>query len=83
MNEAQQKNQRVQDAVEQSIAAIIAWLELWPYIVGTVPGFIWPGWGSQKTAQDVAQGDIEGLSLAQIKDLCGQATSAYTEAVEQ
>ena len=79
MNPIQEKNAQVQGYISQQIEYIIAILELLDLILGTIPGFIWPGWNSGKRVDQTTESDLEGLTPSQASAWANAVTVAYTE----
>lgn len=82
MNEAQDKNATIQNAIQQQIEYLIYVYQLLEIIAGIIPGFVWPGWGGSKTVEQTTEQDLEGLTPSQASAWANAVTVAYTEALD-
>ena len=82
MNDAQIKNAQLQNAIQQQLEYLIILNELYEIIAGIIPGFVWTGWGTQKTVSQTTEQDLEGLNPGQASAWGNAVTVAYTDTLD-
>lgn len=76
--DAQTKNQQIQDAINQEIALEYA-KQLLAMILAVMPWFAWMGWGNGKTVEETTDSDLEGLTLEQLKEWSAACLANYPQ----